>query len=164
GLVHADLWHRVRAQDDQLRLDAFEDLAADRELGAAAARDHREFVAPADAQVDLDPLARRVEVLGAVPRRDLVGVGPGPEHPRARRVEDPRDQDLLISSRHGGRITHLALPSGAGALRVGRSGPPTSASATASTPRPRRAGRLAADSAATERPGCGRSVPRARAL
>src|SRR5437763_1090673 len=93
----------------------------------------------------------------------LVGVGPGPDHPLARRFEDARDQDLLIG-RLGGRVTHLALLFGVGALRVGPSGPPTSACATASTPPPRRAGRPGAGSAATEHPGCGRSVPRARAL
>src|SRR3989440_1404684 len=163
GLVHAHLRHRVRAQDDQLRLHELEDVVADRELAAAAAPDHRELPAPADAQVDADPLARRFHVLGAVPGRHLVGVGPGSEHPLARRFEDARDQDLLIGGRLGGRVTHLALLSGAGALRVGPSGPPTSACATASTPQPRRAGRPAAGSAATEPPGCGRSVPHARA-
>ena len=53
-----------------------DDLITDRELGAAIAMNHRELVAPAHAQVDMDPIARRVKVLGAVPRRHLVGVGP----------------------------------------------------------------------------------------
>src|SRR2546430_13536700 len=37
GLVHAHLGHRVRAQDDELRLDELEDLVADGELAAADA-------------------------------------------------------------------------------------------------------------------------------
>jgi hypothetical protein len=60
GLVHADLRHRVRAQDDQLGLHELEDFVADRELAAAVAPDHGELVASADAQVDADALARGV--------------------------------------------------------------------------------------------------------
>ena len=41
----------------------------DQELGTAIALNHGELVAPADAQVDVDPLAWGVVVLGAVPRR-----------------------------------------------------------------------------------------------
>src|SRR2546421_5829456 len=118
GLMHADLRHRVRAQDDQLRLHELEDVVADRELAAAAAAlDHRELPAPADAQVDADPLARRFHVLGAVPGRHLVGVCPGPEHPLARRLEDARDQDVLTGGRLRGRVTHSALLFRARALR-----------------------------------------------
>jgi hypothetical protein len=60
-----------------------DDLIADRELGAAIALNHRELVAPA--QVEMDPIARRVKVRGAVPRRHLVGVGPCLKHSLARR-------------------------------------------------------------------------------
>jgi hypothetical protein len=73
GLVHADLGHPVRAQDDQLALHQLDDLVADRELAAIGALDDRELVAPADAQVDVDPVARRVESArgrtGPPPRR-----------------------------------------------------------------------------------------------
>jgi hypothetical protein len=66
------------------------------ELAAAAASDHRELVAPADAQVDVDPLPRCADVRGAEPRGNLAGGRPGPEHPLARRFDDARDEGLLI--------------------------------------------------------------------
>ena len=122
GLVHADLRHRVRAQDEQLGLDELDDLVADRELAAAVAPDHRELVAPADAQVDVDPLARRVEVLGAVPRRDLVGIGPGLEDPLARGFEDARDQDLLVGGGTG--VESLIVSSFPAQVRVEPVHPP----------------------------------------
>ena len=37
GLVHPHLGHRVRAQDEQLRLDELDDVVADCELGADVA-------------------------------------------------------------------------------------------------------------------------------
>ena len=79
--------------------ELLDDLVARREFGAAATLNHRELVAPAHAQVDLDLLAWGVEVLRAVPRRHLVGVGPGAKNSLARSVEDARDQDLLVAGR-----------------------------------------------------------------
>ena len=55
--------------DLQARLERYE-----AELSAAGL-DHRELEAPADPQVDMDPLTRRVNVRRAVPSRDLVRVG-----------------------------------------------------------------------------------------
>src|SRR5215216_3443602 len=98
-----------------------------------------------------------------VPRRHLVGVGPCLKHLFARRFDDAGDQDLLIGGRHMRRVIHAVLLFCADVSRVGPFGPPTSPFATASTPPPRRAGRPAAGSAATEPPGCARSIQRARA-
>jgi hypothetical protein len=110
GLVHRHLRPRIRAQDEELRLHQLDDLVADGELGPVVAPDHGELVAPADTRVDANAVARRVEVLGAVPHRHLVAVGPRPEHllarRLARRVDHARDHDLLI----GGRVTHPTRP------------------------------------------------------
>src|SRR5687767_11615862 len=148
GVVHPGLRHRVRAEDNQLELDELDDLVADREFRAAAAWDHRELPAPAEAQVDPDPVARRLHVLRAVPGRHILWIGPGPEHPLARCIENTRDPDPL-AGRYVHRVTHPSLLSGADARPVGPSGFPRSAGATASIPPPLRAAQPASGWAAT---------------
>ena len=67
----------------------------------------RERVAAAHAEIDRDGLARRVEVLGPVPARDLLGRSR--PRTRARAVRRRREMDRLV--RGGGRVAHVPVPS-----------------------------------------------------